>query len=144
MSGELLIREAQEADISAIADLLGELGYPNGARFVAGRLALLEGTPLDHVLVAERGGQVVGFASVHLIPLFHQEGNLLRITAIAVSGSARRQGVGRRLVEAAEEFARTNGAIRIEITSGEHRPVAHAFYRQVGYAEEGRRFVKHL
>lgn len=144
MSDELVIREAQDTDGSAIADLLGELGYPNEASFVEGRLQLVAGSAGDRVLVAERDGEVLGFVSLHLMPLFHQEGDLCRITAVAVSGSARRQGVGRRLVGAAEEFADANGAIRVEITSGEHRPVAHAFYRQVGYAEEGRRFVKHL
>jgi GNAT superfamily N-acetyltransferase len=144
MSDELLIREAVETDSAPIAGLLGELGYLNEASFVAGRLQLAADSAADHVLVAERGGQVLGFASLHLVPLFHQEGNLCRITAIAVSRSARRQGVGRRLLAAAEKFAQGNGAIRMEITSGEHRPGAHAFYRQVGYAEEGRRFVKHL
>ncbi len=144
MSEELVIREAVETDSAPIAGLLGELGYPNEAPFVTGRLQLVAASAADRVLVAERDGEAVGFVSLHLIPLFHQQGNLCRITAIAVRGTARRQGIGRRLLAAAEKLARGNDAIRIEITSGEHRPAAHAFYRQIGYAEEGRRFVKHL
>ena len=49
---------------------------------------------------------------------------------------------GRRLVAEAEEFAWNNGCARIEITSGDHRPDAHAFYEAIGYFQDSRRFVK--
>jgi GNAT superfamily N-acetyltransferase len=46
------------------------------------------------------------------------------------------------LVAEAEEFAWNNGCSRIEITSGDHRPDAHAFYEAIGYFQDCRRFIK--
>jgi hypothetical protein len=42
----------------------------------------------------------------------------------------------------AEDFAWDNGCVRIEITSGEHRAGAHAFYEAIGYKQDSRRFIK--
>lgn len=42
----------------------------------------------------------------------------------------------------AEAFARRQGCERIELSSGDHRPDAHAFYERLGYAVECRRFIK--
>jgi GNAT superfamily N-acetyltransferase len=52
-------------------------------------------------------------------------------------------GIGKHLVTEAEEFAWENGCARIEITSGEHRADAHAFYEAIGYRQDSRRFIKH-
>jgi len=144
MSEALVIREAQDEDSEAIAQLLGELGYPAEAGFAADRVRLLAGSAADRVFVAERGGQILGVASLHLVPLFHQPGNLCRVTSLVVAESARRRGIGRRLLQEAETFARSRDCLRIEITSGERREDAPAFYRRVGYGEESRRFVKHV
>jgi len=51
-------------------------------------------------------------------------------------------GRGRRLVAEVEEFAWNNGCARIEITSGDHRPDAQAFYEATGYFQDCRRFHK--
>jgi len=85
----------------------------------------------------------LGVVSVHLLPLFHATGLLGRITSLAVNPSARGTGVGRALVSAAEQWAWSEGAQRMEVTSGDHRPAAHAFYQAVGYTLDKRRFVKH-
>jgi hypothetical protein len=45
-------------------------------------------------------------------------------------------------VATAEAFAWAAGCKRIEVTSGDHRPEAHAFYRAIGYVEDERRFIK--
>ena len=53
------------------------------------------------------------------------------------------RGVGRALVAAVERWAWSVSARRLQVTSGDHRPGAHAFYQAVGYALDERRFVKH-
>jgi len=78
-----------------------------------------------------------------ITPLFHVAGQLVRLTALAVRADAQGRGVGRSLVSAAEEWSWQQGARRIEVTSGDHRPSAHAFYATVGYVQDQRRFVKH-
>lgn len=66
-----------------------------------------------------------------------------RITSLAVRVEARGKGIGKVLVAAAEEWAWGAGAQRMEVTSGEHRPGAHAFYQALGYLLDERRFIKH-
>ncbi len=48
----------------------------------------------------------------------------------------RGRGIGRRLMDRAREFARTNGAIRIELTTERTNTVAQALYRAAGYARD--------
>jgi GNAT superfamily N-acetyltransferase len=140
----IVVRTAAVADAAEIADCLAELGYGTAVQVVAEKLAGFAASDVDAVFVAtEDASQIVaGVASVHLLPLFHAPGNLARLTALAVRASAHRRGVGRALVTAVEAFAWAAGCKRIEVTSGDHRPGAHAFYRALGYAEDERRFIK--
>jgi GNAT superfamily N-acetyltransferase len=76
------------------------------------------------------------------LPLFHTPGYLARITALVVAATARGIGVGRALLAATEAYAWSTGCVRIEVTSGDHRPDAHAFYERLGYHVDERRFIK--
>jgi GNAT superfamily N-acetyltransferase len=140
--GAIIIRQALLGDAPGFPNLMTELGYPATEQFVRERLAQLASGAEDVVFIADCAGEVGGFLSFHVIPLFHVEGNLGRITALVVSSRFRRCGIGQKLVTAAEEFAWAHGCVRVEITSGDHRADAHAFYEAVGYRQETRRFLK--
>ena len=139
------IRSATLADADQIAACLAELGYGTPTQLVAQRISGFAASTSDKILVAHRSGSpaVLGVASAHAIPLFHTQGQLVRLTALAVSKTARGSGVGRTLVVAIEDWAWSTGARRVEVTSGDHRPIAHAFYQSVGYVSDERRFIKH-
>jgi GNAT superfamily N-acetyltransferase len=136
------VRLADRKDAAGMALLLGELGYPSPVAQVEGRITRHLGSEESTVFVAEVDGRIVGFASFHRIPLLHTEGYLGRITALVVAQSHRKQGIGRRLVVAVEEVAWSRSCTRMEVTSGDQRPEAHAFYQSVGYAPDIRRFIK--
>jgi len=136
------IRDAHRSDSKVIAGLLGELGYPTTPLFVMRKLDELNDEAKTKVVVAVAGSQVVGVASIHIVPLFHQEGNVCRITAIVVSEKQRKKGIGTRLIEYAEDYAHSHRCIKVEITSGDQRTAAHQFYHRVGYKEVSRRFIK--
>lgn len=138
------IRDARKSDKEIIADLLGELGYPNTPVFVMRKLDELNHDAKTKVVVAVAGAKVVGVASIHIVPLLHQEGNLCRITAIVVSKEQRKKGIGTRMIEYVEDYARSHQCIKVEITSGDQRTSAHQFYHRVGYKEVSRRFIKLL
>ena len=137
----ILVRQAQPSDASVISGLLADLGYPSAPAQVQSRLAEASASPHTAIFVAESNSQVVGALSFHRIPLFHTDGFLGRITSLVVSSTFQRRGVGRLLVAAAEELARAQGCVRLEVTSGEHRPEAHAFYESLGYQPASRRFI---
>lgn len=142
--GSWLIRPAQAQDAAGVAALLGELGYPCEREEAAERLHALAEDPDQRLLVADLHGELVGLVALDLMYYLPLGARTCRITALAVADSVRRQGVGRRLLREAEQFARQAGAARIELTSAQHREDAHAFYRACGYDCGAMRFVKRL
>jgi GNAT superfamily N-acetyltransferase len=143
-SPTIVIRDATEPDAPAIAGLLGELGYPAGAESIPGRIGRMRAEPGQHLLVAESDGQVVGMATVVVRHVINNDAPFGRLASIVVADGWRSRGIGQRLVEHAEEIARQTGCNLIEVTSADHRPRAHDFYRRLGYTERPRRFIKQL
>jgi predicted N-acetyltransferase YhbS len=112
------IRPARRADAARIAELLTELGYPANAETVRKRLAYWLDDQASMVLVAERGGRVVGCISLHAVPYLECTGRWLRIESLVV-----------------------------EVTSKRSRADAHAFYGRLGFADAcgtSGRFTKEL
>jgi GNAT superfamily N-acetyltransferase len=123
---------------------MGELGYDLSAEIVGDRLEIYAGNPTTTAIVAELRGEVIGVVTCALVPMFHEVGNLGRITALIVSSEARRQKVGETLIAAARDWFRAKGCRRIEVTSGDARTDAHLFYKALGFAPVSRRFIAHL
>jgi GNAT superfamily N-acetyltransferase len=137
-----VIRSARSDDTPRICELLTQLGYPADLAHVTQRLASLNDDSTSAVLVAEMDGIVLGVISLHAFDLFHQAGRIGRITALVVEAASQRKGIGASLLAAADEFFRRVGCIRAEVTSGDHRTGAHAFYESRGYLSDERRFLK--
>ncbi len=139
-----MIRLATQNDADSICVLLAELGYPSSLVDVRRRMEQLE-TDHDWVFVSEReGAGIVGLIGVHAMRLLHTDGLIARITALVVKDDARGSGAGRELVMAARMFARQTGCTRMEVTSGDRRTDAHAFYEKLGFREDERRYVMDL
>jgi GNAT superfamily N-acetyltransferase len=137
-----LIRTATASDAEAVAGLLGELGYRASPALILQKIQLLSASDHDEIYVAEISGGVAGVVGLHTTELLHCRGRLGRITALVVSSEQRRSGIGKALLEAADDYFLKQGCIRAEATSGDHRITAHAFYQANGYAPNERRFVK--
>ncbi len=141
----ITIRHATRADSAAMADLVTQLAYPTTQDVVASRLEGLESEG-QAVLVAVEGGsaQVVGLATMFVRRVIVDDSPFARLAALVVAEGERGRGVGRALVAEVERLAREQGCSSIEVTSGDHRPDAHRFYRALGFEERPRRFVKRL
>jgi GNAT superfamily N-acetyltransferase len=145
MSGSTMrVRNATRADAPAMAQLLGELGYPTDAEVVPARLSAVESAGGNTFLVLGADDRVVGLASVARLAALHVDAPVCYITALVAAQDSRGQGVGRLLVSAAEGWARAHGCVRLSVTSAEHRADAHAFYPRCGLPYTGRRFTKSL
>jgi GNAT superfamily N-acetyltransferase len=127
-----VLRPAQQADAERIAAIFTDEGYPAGPSAVIGRLARFAG-PDSHVVVADRGGEVIGFIAFHALPRFEHDDVVVRILALVVDAGARERGLGHDLMAEAERFARERGAAFVEVTAGRHRPEARHLYESLGY-----------
>lgn len=128
------IRPARPSDAGRLLPIMRELGETHDSPDALS--AALRTTSLrtdSEVLVAEVGGEVVGFVYVHAIATVLRPGTWARLASMAVAGAHRRRGIGSELLAAAEAVARVMGAESIELTSGVQRTGAHAFYRHHGY-----------
>ena len=139
----LEIRPATVDDAGAIARLLDQLGYPAESDAIPARLGRLTNERAA-VFVALRNGTIVGLATVHILTLVNHVRDVAWLTALVVDESARGIGVGRRLVERVETFAREHDCEQLSVTTHERRPGAHAFYARTGFDHTGRRFGKVL
>jgi N-acetylglutamate synthase-like GNAT family acetyltransferase len=137
------VRDARDEDSAAIADLLGQLGYPVDADAMPGRLQRMR-VAGDRVIVAEHGGAVVGLAALHVSPSLEYAAPAGKLAAIVVDEAHRGAGVGRALVEAMEAEARERGCGVFFLTTAEGRADAHAFYERLGLERTGRRYAKLL
>jgi GNAT superfamily N-acetyltransferase len=125
-------RPATPRDAARIAALLTDEGYPAGDSDIAARLARFAG-PAAGVIVAESGGEVLGFVATVILPRFEQDGSFVRIVALVVDPGVRERGLGRLLIAEAERVGRDVGADFVEITAGHHRPEARRLYESVGF-----------
>ena len=138
------IRQAIQSDSDSISELMVQLGYEVSPDLILENIKVIAKSKTDAVFIAEGDGKVIGVISCHLTKLFHQTGYAGRITSLIVDRNSRGQKVGKQLVAKAETFFFANHCLKSEVTSGDHRSVAHEFYRSCGYNEDERRFVKVL
>jgi GNAT superfamily N-acetyltransferase len=137
----LTIRDARADDAAAIAELLGQLGYPTSSSAAEGRLDRLRIVG-DRVVVADADGAVVGLAHLQVTPAIEHERPAAKLAALVVDEAHRGEGIGRALVDAIEAEARARGCALLYLTTAMRRAEAHEFYRRVGLEETGKRFAK--
>jgi GNAT superfamily N-acetyltransferase len=82
------------------------------------------------VLVADDAGQIVGICTAYQDMLSVRFGYRCWVEDLAVDPEHRSQGVGKRLLDAAKDWARERGATHLELDSAEARGDAHRFYER--------------
>lgn len=134
------ISRAGPADLDALAALFD--GYRQfygqasdvalARQWLRERLRFGEST----VLVAKREGAIVGFAQLY--PMFSsvRTAKTWILNDLYVDAGARRQGVARRLLDAAAAFAREDGAAGIALETARDNDAARALYRAAGWQED--------
>lgn len=117
---------------------------PVSAEAAAAHIARFADDPASRLQVAERDEGLVGLVGTHIVPRLDDDGFTCRITDIVVTAAHRRRGIGSALMTAAEQEARKAGAPRLDLSSGEWRADAHAFYTRHGFETRARAFTKRL
>jgi len=149
------IRLAGEADAESVARLVLELfaelaspghsGYEAQAVTRTARNLLTAGDPV-WAFLAEAGSDPVGVLTLNQCASIYAGGRFGEISELYVRDPFRALGVGKRLVEAAAEFARQRGWSRLEVGAPELPKWAETvnFYRRTGFSEVGPRLKLEL
>ena len=137
------IRAARPEDAEQLVDLIALLEHRVDATGIARRVAALGIAGIPQLVAAE-GDAVYGLCGLHLMTAIHRDAPVGRITILVVREDARGQGLGRRLVSAAEDVMRARGCAFLEITSNRRLEQAHEFYEAIGYERTSFRFAKAL
>ncbi|MGB8929922.1 MAG: GNAT family N-acetyltransferase [Anaeromyxobacteraceae bacterium] len=133
------IRTATPADLDPLVHLLGVLFSieadfrPDPRRQRRGLARMLEEPERRAVLVAERRGAVIGMVTAQLVVSTAEGGASCWIEDMVVEEDARRSGVGRRLLLAAEAWGRARKATRLQLLADRVNRPALQFYRRLGW-----------
>jgi GNAT superfamily N-acetyltransferase len=127
-----VIREITPEDALAAANLSGELGYQTSAEAIRKRIETLLARPDQAIYVACLSGNVIGW--IDLAVTYHLAADpRVEIQGLVVSAKVRSRGIGRLLVERAEQWARSRGLTAMLVRSRVTREDAHRFYLREGY-----------
>ncbi|WP_244069503.1 GNAT family N-acetyltransferase [Bradyrhizobium sp. Ce-3] len=121
-------RQPEVRRLIALSDAYLEALYPPDSNHLVDVAALA--APGTVFLVARRDGEALGSIAFRLIAPGHAE-----MKRMFVRADARGQGLGRRLLEALEEAARSRQIARISLETGIRQPEAIGLYQAAGYRD---------
>jgi GNAT superfamily N-acetyltransferase len=127
------IRLARPEDAEALANLAGQLGYPSTAAQICKRFEMLaERAEENAIFVAESDGNVVGWVHAHIYTLLVDDPEV-EIGGLVVDERFCGQGIGEKLMGAAEAWTLEKGCSSVYLRSNLIRTRAHEFYKRLGY-----------
>jgi GNAT superfamily N-acetyltransferase len=129
------IREATLSDVTVLADLASQLGYPSTSEQMAVRLEMLGSRSGNGILVAEDpedAGRVVGWLHVSGMYLLESPA-FAEVLGLIVDEAHRDKGIGKQLLDGAVRWAADHGFDRLRVRSNVVREDAHRFYEREGF-----------
>ena len=141
---EWQIRDAELGDAAQLAALMCELGYETDHTEMEARLKSILSNAAYKTFVAIMDGYVCGMIGTVTYPSYEHNDPGGRILALVTLNAARRRGIGRALIAAAEKDFVQRGIKRVALNTQLTREDAHKFYESLGYERNGWRFVKRL
>lgn len=118
----MLVQAMAVDGLVAVHPLLVQLGYEVEPEEVKRRF----------LAVAESDGRVVGFLHMFARPALEKPPEVI-VQSLVVDSADRMGGAGRRLMDAAEQWALEEGFRSVSLSSQTDRDDAHAFYARLGY-----------
>jgi GNAT superfamily N-acetyltransferase len=139
---EIIIRPAHRSDVPKIVAMLADdmLGAaretvtdPIDPAYLRAFDAIAA-DPREELVVAERGGEVVGTLQLTVLATLSRRGSArAQIEAVRVRADQRGAGLGGHLVRWAVDRARERGCALVQLTSDKRRTDAHRFYASLGF-----------
>lgn len=109
------------------------------------RITYVQNNPIDSLFVYEIDKKIIGLMAFRIRENIEENSRFGEISVIVVKSELRKRGIGKKLMEYAEQLAHEKGCIGTWLVSGFGREEqAHPFYKELGYNITGYRFVKHF
>ncbi|WP_051533787.1 GNAT family N-acetyltransferase [Desulfitibacter alkalitolerans] len=135
MDALYLIREFKIEDTDFMPRLCSQLGYPVDLEEIKKNIGSLIDKPDYMIYVAVKwDGKVVGCIQTHISKVFYSEA-MIEINGLVVDEEYRGQGIGERLVQQVEAFAKEQGYSYVNLRANAVRRHAHRFYEKLGYVK---------
>jgi ribosomal protein S18 acetylase RimI-like enzyme len=135
-----IVRRATLADLDALAPLFDAYRrfYDQPADLALARAFLEARLARDEsiVLVADGGAGLAGFCQLYPTWCSVAAGPILVLYDLFVADDARRAGVGRALMLAAQAFGQAAGAVRMDLSTAHDNTRAQALYESLGWKRD--------
>ena len=126
-----IIRRAVASDAAELARLTSQLGYPASEAVIRARLMRLIDSSDDCLLAAEvSSGEFAGWIHGFLSQLLESDYRV-EIGGLLVDERWRRNGIGRGLVRAVEDWAVERGAAELSVRCRKKRGESHKSYESL-------------
>ena len=138
------LRELNEKDLESLIKLYKQLDGANG-NFTAEDARKIwkteiEGNKKIKYFGAVENGKVISTCYCLIIPNLTRLGSSIAFVENVVTDSEYRgQGLGRKVMEMAIEFARENNCYKVILQSASFRKEAHQFYKNLGFDGESKK-----
>jgi ribosomal protein S18 acetylase RimI-like enzyme len=136
---QVKIRPAMKNDAPFAANLMAQLIEFSHGQLDSGvedRFRAMLELPQYAIFVAEQEGQVIGLLTASQRWTLWHAGPCATIEELIVDAPARRQGIGRALIQAALDWAQAQGCSEVEVSTDQDNMNAQAFYQQLGFVSE--------
>ena len=142
MSVQVSIEVATASDVERVAELfladMADLGQTDDRDAMRTVAAEAIGSASAHVLVARQNGQAVGVLLANDYWSIKFPGRALWIEELYVAPEARRQGLGRTMVEYLLDWALSEGFVGVELEAYRMNTAASILYRSLGFSRLAR------
>lgn len=139
-----VIREAVLSDCPALSRLMTQLlGKEITEDHMRNRLEFVYRSPFDFLYVYEAEDRVWGVLGFRIRENMEDVSRYGEVSVIVVDQEIKRSGVGRLLMDYADQLAVQHQCKGTWLVSGyKRKDEAHRFYKELGFEETGVRFVK--
>lgn len=140
----LLIRPYKVTDAVQITELIkNELGYANvNYEMITKKLRLIQAHPDYTTLVALIENEVVGFVGFYKGMDYEFDDEYIRVIALAVNKENQNKGIGTKLLEEVENYAKRRRINMIVLSSAIKQSETHGFYERRSYIQKDYTFKK--
>ncbi len=134
------IRKMTRKDLSFLPPLAEQLGYKCSLEEVFSRFELLAEDDGVGLFIGEIEGSIIAFMQIHQNSTL-LTGQRAELDAVVIDEHFRGQGFGKKMMAAAEDWARSKELPKLRLGSKTSRTDTHEFYKQYGFTVEKTWFV---